>query len=457
MTKRRASAAVATGARLVAGVLVAAACVVAVGVGVAAPWPDREGAAAQTQVTTVPGDAVLVCTGSFRALGRDAQTADRMESAGIGRITVDGDPDEPEQSSIDTPDLVGGEGAAVFTAEVEGRESPLIAASESLQLSEEDLTGLAAAPCQETSTQSWIVGGSTETGASDVLVLSNPGSVTATVTLTVFGGQQETSTWVVPAQTQIAVPFASIAAGVETPVVQVVSEGSPVRAVLQSALVRTLDPAGIDLQGSTTEASEELSFAGVQVITPNEGSATDVLRLLAVDADTEARVIVRGDDGEAVSDFTVPLTAEVPLDVALADLAVGTYSVEVTAGTALVGGVWQSTGDGAGTDFAWTTPAPALTDDTLVAVPSGPSPRLHLVNPTGTDAVVTLTALGGEEREITVAAGASELVSVSPSTVYRLSADGEIRAAVTMTGEDQLAGWPVTPGSAAQKEITVYP
>lgn len=456
-TRKRAITVVATGARLLVGAVVAVGCVAGTAAAIMAPWPTIETTAASTQVATVPGNPVLVCTGPFRALGRDSQSADQMQAVGSGRVTVDGEPTAPAQSTIATPDLVGGEGASVFTGVVQGRASAEIAASESLALAEEDLSGLAAAPCAPAATQSWIVGGSVETGANDVLVLSNPGAVPATVTLTVYGRVAKPVTQVIPAGTQIALPFASIAADAEDPVVRVTAEGAPVRAVLQSALTRTLDPAGSDLQGSAIEASDDLRFAGVQIVAaPTEGTATNAVRLLAPDADTEAQVVVRDGSGATAAEFVVPLTAATPLDVALADLDLGIYSVEVTAATPVVAAIWQSEGTGPGTDFAWMTPASAV-DETLFAVPAGPSPKLHLVNSTDQDVAVVLSAIGGSEREVAVAAGSAELVSIRPGTVYRLSADGEVAAAVTMAESGRLAGWPVAPGADEEREITVYP
>ena len=455
-TSKKAITVVATGARLLVGAVVAVGCVAGVAAAIVAPWPAVEHTAASSRVTTVPGDPLLVCTGPFRALGRDSQSADQMQSAGDAQITVDGEPTAPEQSTIATPDLVGGVGASVFTGSVEGRESAEIAASESIALAEEDLTGLAAASCAPATTQSWIVGGSVETGANDVLVLSNPGSVPATVTLEVYGGSPNPTTRVIPAATQIALPFASIAADAEDPVVRITAEGAPVRAVLQSALTRTLDPAGADLQGTAMEASDILRFAGVQVVAPTEGTATDAVRLLSIDADTVAQVVVRDEAGDVASEFTVPLTAATPLDVALADLELGTYSVEVTAETPLVGAIWQSEGTGPGMDFAWMTPAPTLAE-ALFAVPAGPSPKLHLVNSTDQNVTVQLSAVGGASRDVTVQAGSSEALVVRDDTVYRLVADGDLTAAVTMAAAGRLAGWPVVSGVSADREITVYP
>lgn len=448
----------ATGARWLLGAAVAVGCVAVVGAGVHAPWPQVAGTAAQTDVAVVPADTVLSCAGPFRVLGRDAQNADLMESAGTGAITTAGVSQEPTESVIETPELSGGRGATVLTAPVQDRQSASVDAAESLTLAQDDIAGLAAAACGEASTQSWIVGGSTDTGASDVLVLSNPGDVTATVMVTAFGVEQKDTSLVIPAQTQIALAFASVTpAAAEAPIVKIVSEGAPVRAALQSALTSTLDPAGAELQAATTEAAEQLLFAGVQVVARAEGADTAALRLLSADVDTESTVVVRDEDGDIAAEFTAPLKAGTPLDITLSDLALGVYSVEVSASTALVGGVWQSTGTGLGTDFAWMTPAMSLTDETPLAVPRGPSPRLHLVNPSGEDRTVVLTAIAGADREITVPAGESLLVPVRPNTGYEVSGAEGLSAAVLMHADGALAGWPVTPGAAADADITVHP
>src|SRR5690606_18329237 len=107
--------------------------------------------------------------------------------------------------------------------------------------------------------------------ASDVIVLSNPGAVAATVALDVYGETRRASTVVVPPMTQLGVPLASVAAGERSPVVQVSSSGAPVRASLQSALVRTLDAVGIDVQDGVSGAQTDLHLLGVRSVPVAEG------------------------------------------------------------------------------------------------------------------------------------------------------------------------------------------
>lgn len=71
MSGNRAIRVAATSARVLTGAAVAAACVVGVAAGVAVPWPAIVHEPAQAEVTPLPGDTVLVCTGDLRAIGRD--------------------------------------------------------------------------------------------------------------------------------------------------------------------------------------------------------------------------------------------------------------------------------------------------------------------------------------------------------------------------------------------------
>lgn len=456
MTGSRSFRVAATSARVLTGVVVAAACVVGVVVGVAAPWPTVENTPAQTLVAPVPGNTVLVCNGDVRAIGRDSSNPLQMVSAGSPALTVDGSQGSPESTALTVDDLAGGGGdVRRLTASVQDRTAPLLGAAESLMLRAEDLIGFAAAPCREALTESWLVGGSVATGTEDLVVLTNPGDVPSTVTLTVYGEAPGSRTVVVPAATQIALPLTSMAVGSEAPVVRVVTAGAPVRAVLQSSLTRTLDPIGVDLQDAVPSPQRHPVIAGVRVF---EGdSDTAVLRLLSPDADGEAQVTVRAEGQTATATaFQVPLTAGLPAEVALTGAPEGAYVVHIDADESVVAAVRQEDGDVPGSDFAWVTPAPEIGTETFVAVPAGPSPRLVLVNDEEEDATATLRRGDGSPQEVTVPAGSSIAVDVRPRAVYSLSASGPVRAAVSMTAAGALAAWPVWPAAGTAERITVY-
>lgn len=462
MTQRSAIRVVATTARLIVGAAVAVGCVVAVTAGVALPWPTIENTPAEVSVTPTAGDATIVCTGDFRAIGRDTQNVGQMSSAGTSALTTgrEGTSDETTLAAADlvTPDFSGpAEGPKKLVGSAAQGSVPFVAAAESIALAADDLSGLAASACREPSTESWLVGGTVETGTSDLIILSNPGDVTATATVTVFGTEQSSTKTLVPAGTQIAVPLSSVAAGLQQPVVRVTAAGAPVRAVLQSSLIRTLDPSGIDLQDTAGAPRNDLVFAGVQVLTESEDSAVTVLRMMATDQAGQATITIRS-NGETVQETTVPLDAAIPSEVNLNGLPAGNYSVEVSAEVPVVGAVRQITGIGPGADFAWMTPAPDLSGEVLFAVPEGPSPRLHLVNSADTDAAVTLTPTTGEATQnVSIPANGSMDVNVPAGSTVSLQTDAPVHASITLAGTNALAGWPIWPSAAARDAVTVYP
>lgn len=460
MTGNRAFRVAATSARVITGVAVAVAAVVGVSTAIHTPWPEVRHEPAQVDVTPLPGDTVLVCNGDLRALGRDSSAPLDMRSAAAPSLTDAGTSGDPAVRTLDAPDLIDAGEVRVLTGAVEGRTAPMVAAAESVSVTADDLAGFAALPCGVPRLESWLVGGSVGTGTEDIVVLTNAGAVPTTVTLSIFGTARSSRTIVVPAGTQLAVPLASVAAGNDSPVVQVSAVGAPVRAVLQSSLVRVLDPVGIDLQGALAGAQQNLVFPGVQAFAAEGDDAEmTIMRLLAPESDAQARIVVRAvDSGATATEFTVPLVAGMPSDVSLSGLAPGTYTVEVEADAAVVAAVRQQDGSGRESDYAWVTPAPEVDREVLLAVPAGPTPRLHVANTSDQAATVSITPVdGGEAEEAVVPPGESVLLDVTAQTTYRLQTTGVIHAAVTMTAPGALAVLPVEPGAGAEQAITVYP
>ncbi len=460
MSAKRAFRVAATSARVLTGAVVAVACVIGVVVAIAAPWPTVQNAPAQAEVAPLPGDTLLVCGGDFRAIGRFPSDPLRMVSAAQPELTAGSSGADPDTEVLAMPGLDDAGELSTLTGAVEGRRAPLIGAAESVSLAADDLAGFAAAPCREPRTESWLVGGSVATGSEDLVILTNAGDVNATVTLSVFGETRSSTNVVVPAATQVALPLTSIATGNQAPVLSVTSVGSPVRAMLQSVLTRTLDPSGIDLQDTVAGPQQHPVIPGVQVFTgAGDDSEMTVLRMLAPETGTEAHVVVRAVGQSAVAtEFTVPLTAETPTQVSLGSLPAGTYTVEVDAGEPILAAVRQQDGIGLGTDFAWVLPAPEVDAEVLVAVPAGPAPKLHLAATPDADTSVVLEPLdGGDAQTITVPAGESVAVEVDPESVYTLRSSGVVHAAVTMNAVGALAAWPVWPAAGAAESITVYP
>ena len=450
MTDERKTPWALVGVRLVAGVIVAVACVAAVVLAVAAPWPQLSRNAAYAEITPVAADPTLLCNGPFRALGRDAEHADRIVSAGDPRRVVGGE--DVESDDLEMPDL-DDDGAAVQLTAPAGTSA--FSAVESVRVDDDDLKGLAAAPCREPRLHSWLVGGSARTGASDVILLTNGADVPATVTLSVYGAaEKEDSGVVVPPKTQVAVPLASVAPSEEMPVVEVTAEGAPVRAVMQSSLMNVLEPVGIDIQDSVTELDQRQFFTGVQVMQ----GAKAVVRVLSPEGGT-AKVTVR-EEGEAEpeGEYEVEVEAGLPTELALAPDS-GVYDIDVSSEQPLVAAVQQERTTADGSDFAWMTPAPVLEDDVAFAVPGESGARLRLHNDADEATAVTLRT-GENEKRVEVPADGTVSVPVAGGSTPILSPEAPVRAALTLTGGGRspgIAGWPIWPSSAKPADVTVYP
>ena len=470
MSDRRLFRLATTGARLLVGTVVAAVFATAVVTGAAVAWPTVSRTPLTVSVDPAPADAVAVCTGPLLALGRDPDRADGLSVAGRESV-VFGTRDEETsavQSALAAPDVTDAQGPAVLTAQPRTRTAPEVAASGSATVDAADLAGYAASACQAPLLQSWIVGGSTTTGSSDLLLLGNPGNVPATVELTVYGatGAQVPpggSDLVVAAGAQRIVPLAGLVLGEESPVVRVTATGAPVTAALQSSITRTLVPGGVDQETAIAAAATTQVIPGVTVTaepgTQGASDATTVLRLLSADADTTAQVAVVNARGVAVSTQEVPLTAGLPAGVELAGLAVGTHSVRVDAPVGVVAAVWQATGFGAGSDFAWYAAAPALTADALVAVPDGPDPTLWVFNAADAPVTVDIESLfGAAPVQLSIPPAQAASRALATGQLYRLSTSAPtVHAMVSFVGDRALAGMPIQPEDAASPTVVVYP
>ena len=130
---------------------------------------------------------------------------------------------------------------------------------------------------------------------------------------------------------------------------------------------------------------------------PEDDEPGTVLRLLAPVTDTTATVRVTASDAlqSVVVERTIELTAGIPTEAELGGLEVGQYTVEVTGEVELLASVWQATGSGEATDFAWYMPAPELGTPSTFATPAGPEPQLTLANVTDTEMTVAIAAIDG--------------------------------------------------------------
>lgn len=459
----------ATSTRLVVGAALAVGMVGAVGVGAAATWPTHTHEPLAVGVTPTPADTVLACAGPLVALGRDATQAGQIAAA-APTVTVSGSDGATLQQATEpsAPAVIGSDGHSVFVAPpLDGARSDA-AASASAAVAAEDLRGFAASACQPPLIESWLVAGATTTGSADVILLSNPSDVAATVDLTFYSATgvatpPSGSGLRVDAHTQRLVPLAALAVGEGAPVVRVTASGAPVAAALQSSISRTLLTGGVEQTGAVVGSATQQVIPGVRVpqsaVDAAAAGATTLLRLLSPGAGATATVTVEDDNGRVALTQDVPLAADLPTELDLAGLGVGTYTVRVDATSAVVGAVWQTTDFNDGADFAWYTPAGAIVDPSVLAVPEGPSPLLVIAGSAAGSADVELTPLSGaaDAQRVSVAAGRTASVALEPGAVYRIETTNPVRAAVSYLGDGAISAFPVWPADAAAAEIIVRP
>lgn len=406
-------------------------------------------------------ESVAVCGGPILAAGRDAADASALSDAAEERPVLDAQTVESAQRRLDAVDVAAGAGPLVLTVPPVGDQRSDIAAAASAAVEAEDLRGFAAAACVRATMESWIVGGSAMTGASDLVILSNPGAVPARVDITVFGdeGAGEPAAGqdvIVAAGTQRVIPLASLALGQERPVIRVTSAEAPVAASLQSRITRVLVPGGLDQVAATAAPAPQLWIPAI-AHTSGAEDATATLRLLSPSADATATVTVHAEAGHAVGPVAVSLTEGVPLELDLGDLGAGRYGVDVIADRPLVGAVRTNSGAGVGSDFGWFAAAEPLTQNTVFAVAEGPAPEVMLRGVDDTAQTVELVEAGGARTSVVVPARGVASVPVVSGGVYQLEVTGSVAAALGYAGPGALAGYVIAPAESAAAQVRVVP
>lgn len=450
-----------TSARVVIGTAVAVTGVIAITAAIAAPWPQLTTEPVRVEATPAPADTVLACDGPVLALGRLVEQAGELSIAASQVVVSGPSTTVSEQSALTAP---AGSAPVALSAAPTAGERAVLAASGAASVEAVDLRGFAASACRPPLMESWLVGGATTTGSGDLVLLSNPGDVAATVQLTVYGASGVLAPTggvdrVVPAGAQIVIPLAGLVTNEASPVVHVTASGSPVVAALQSSIIRTLVPGGLDQFGATAAASDRQVLAGVPVTaSPVEtGAVSTLVRMLAPASDTQARVRVLAADGSAAAaEVTVPLVAGVPSELDLGALATGRYTIVVDADQPLVAGAWAATGFAAGSDFVWMAAAPEIVTPTTFAVPQGAGATLTLVNPGDGEVTATLSDPSGTDQAIALPGGAVREIALVAG-IHRIDPRGAIEAAVSFSAPGAVAGFPVWGADAAAQPIVVYP
>lgn len=456
---------------LAAGALGAA----ALGAAAVVPWPAHRVEPLAESIQPAESRQLRVCPGSALELADDAESVSLLGQASIATVAQPEDVavEEVPLTPVDAeaPDAGGGP-IAIATAPG-AVDAGMLAGGQSQRVDAETVAGFAAAACTEPVAEAWFAAGSTEVGRTTLLLLANPGEVTASVDVRV---STETGAVEAPAGlgllvepgTQRVVSIAGLAPGAASPVVHVTSSGA-IAASLEQTSIDGLAPSGLDLVGATAAPATSQVIPGVVVPQAGglaveedhaDGDAHPIVRLLAPGAEAvDVTVSVLPESGAEGAVFDATLQPGQVSDVPLGELAAGSYTVRVEGDGPVVAGARATTavaGEPAPADLAWFSAALPLLEETLVSVPAGPAAKLHLANPGGADIEVRLAGTPNASF-LVVPAGGSVSVAVDAEERLLLSGAAGAHAAVTFAGARQLAGFAVQPPGPLEAPIVVAP
>jgi hypothetical protein len=470
---------IATSARALGAALTLGAGVALVAGAVLIPLPSHSVGVPSVEVAPTPLPQSLVCAGSLLQLSNGGGT-DATSASGIGSPKRSSGASEAdvdiEQSPLAAPDNTTATDETVPTVVTAPDADPgvLLAAAQSVAVSQEDVAGLAATNCAEARADTWLVGGATTVGRTSFVLLSNPSDVTADVDLTFFAetGQLDApgSTGItVEANSQRVFSLAGFAPNAKYPAVHVVSTGGYVAASLQQTVIRGLEPGGVELVGPTVAPSTELIIPGVKIT----GTSAIAQRLSAdgyADLQAALRVYVPGSSdatitvsvasessGSADGSYSLSASAGVVSELPLKDLPDGTYSVTLESTEPIVASARTSALSSGAVDFAWNQAAAPLDDEVLVPIGPGPSPRIHLANSGTVETSVTLRTASGNEVTIVVPAGGTKGLEAQPNTVYTATMTEAVSISVGYSSDGQLSAYTVAAPSELAAPIVVYP
>lgn len=446
-------------------------------------------------VTPVAAPQQRICTGPVLQLGDDTgQDATTAISVGRTDVTRDATTGSPTLENMDATENEANTPSQrlILAPPDSGSEPGILAGSQSQTVNSADFVGFAASECVKAAAESWLVGGSTQTGRTTLLSLNNPSKVSSTVKLTIYSENglvtaAGTDGIVVPPGGRRVFSLAAFAPGIASPVVQVESIGGQIAASIQQSIVRTLTPGGIDVLTASTSLSTLTVIPGIVMVGQSDVDSATALSGYG-DLAAAMRVFVPGkgntnitvtairEDGKSPGQSsTQSVERGIVTDLPLGGFADGTWTLSVASGSPAVAAVRTSTvtldraagaapdaatGEVpisvASTDFAWFVGAPMLTSNTLVSVAPGPAPTLHLFNAGTSGASVTINATAGAGTTVNLPPGLALAVPVTEETSYDIGGFGSLRIAVTYQGDAALAGFVVTPPDRSSSPVRVF-
>jgi hypothetical protein len=289
----------------------------------------------------------------------------------------------------------------------QGTTSGVTAAVQTTVARRGDLRALVAHGCGTAGTDTWLVGGGTQTGRRGRLLLANPAPTPALVDVTVLGPEGPVRApagdgVVVPATGEVALLVDALAPGLERIAVHVRARTGRVVSTLHDTVLRGLVPGGADDVPAAHRPARRQVVPGVSVQSAPAGSAREAAALreltpdrpgasairVAVPGREEGVVRVRllGPEGEVQvpAEGVVAVPPGSVVDVPLTGVPDGTYGAVVESdvpvlAAALVGRAvrWSllagtgadPTGRAPPAEFGWSAAGTALDGTALVALP----------------------------------------------------------------------------------------
>lgn len=465
------------GARALGGLVGAGIAVVAIGGATLLPLPEFAIGAPATTVHPVAAAQQRVCPGPVLALAADSGEATQPSPLGRPSSTFGTDgPDVQVRSLKPDSDASSRDQApqALTVATPQGATTPpLFAGAQVETATSEDLAGLAAADCAEPAADTWLVAGATSLGQTSLLLLSNPTSVDATVSLSIYTETGAVSApgatgITVPAGGQKVLPLAGLAPGAAAPVVHVQTSGGEVVATLQQSFEQGIQPQGVELTGATGAPSRQQIIPGVTIaslaaVTAAESAESVGVEFPAVrilvpgDTDADVTIGVVGEQGtDAGTSYAQTVKAGNVAEIPLQNLKDGSYTVTVNSSVPVVVAARTSVIGATARDFAWFVSSAPLGDDLLAAVPSGPGGKLHLANAEEKDRTVTITPEGGQPVTLVVPAEGAANLAVGTNRYTISDAEG-LRGSVSFLASGALSSFALAPPGPLAAPIEVYP
>lgn len=486
----KATKALRAGVTGVTGIVSAGAVALGIAALVTLPLPGFVGTAPALSIAPVPAIQQRVCPGPLVEV--ISQRTDDISFYSTGKTQYSEESSETNYDNfwldaLDNQNDAPSAAPKVITVPPteSAEDPPLLAGNQVEQINTEALAGLAAAACTDPGNDLWLVGGSTEIGRNTLVTLANPTDVTATVTLEVFSEKgyidavSSEGIIVQPGEQRI-VSLAGYAPDVIAPVVRVMSNGGQVLANLQQSVTRTLAPSGVEWVAPGSGLATQQIIPGVFVAGQAEHDRSEVGNVVS-DLEPAIRVVVPGEKDSKVTvtllsktgksvEYSANLKAKKVVQLPLAGIADGTYTVIITGQEPLVAGIRtiQGTDSSAtapvvpaagetGGDFTWLSSTSFLTDQILIPIPVGPAPTVTFYNPANRTAEVTLSAEGKKDINLKVKAGEMVTTPLNSDTKYTAKGVEGLVGGLTFAGSGIGSFIPLNPANVLGSSITVYP